>query len=460
MASLEIKPQVSKLLAKAIAKARAGIKTEKKAKNLEKISQANAEFERAIIQVRSRADRKERIYSRIIARVKAEAERSVASTKAEALNETAKVRSEAEQLIAKEQAGTDEKEKYYIEITEALRSEYEDKLATESRKRARAESIAVYEVKARAKAQEQIKTFSDAIAKEKLRADKSVEMAGRVKASVKAAISNVEAATSAKEKMYEERISQIKAEALESIEQENARAQETIWNFRVESEEKSKVYAKGIAQVKYAAKNAISRVKSEAARKLSAESRARSRAEAIVAAQSKARVLAEEKGKLHGEIITRLKSESAREIARIKAEARKAIYKEKERADKSITMKARFKEEAKRAIGQIKSAATEKEKSYSETIAKIRTELGLKMVRIKVEANEAIAKEQIKIKEMDKQIAKLRSKRETAHNKTTLYPRPKTDGTMVKIEKFAEKIGDYTKTENLLKNPAVTSDVP
>ncbi|MHC4194659.1 MAG: hypothetical protein ACYSQZ_01655 [Planctomycetota bacterium] len=76
------------------------------------------------------------------------------------------------------------------------------------------------------------------------------------------------------------------------------------------------------------------------------------------------------------------------------------------------------------------------------------------MVRIKVDANNMIAKEQIKTKELEKQVDKLSGKsdrglatikfesdqEELARSKTITKATPKTEESAAKVKKFAEKL--------------------
>ena len=172
--------------------------------------------------------------------------------------------------------------------------------------------------------------------------------------------------------------------------------------------------------------------------------------------------------------MAKLKTRAEEIIAKIRAEA--------------VTRKKNFNE----IIAKIKAATEEKGKSYNETIAalktkfvkqskaqteemsKIKAELGIKMVKIKVEANKAIAKEQIRAKEAASQITKLGGKAdigianikfesdpaELAHSETIARTKPKTKKSVAKIKKFAEKISSYGRFGSLSKNSPMTSNKP
>ncbi len=96
------------------------------------------------------------------------------------------------------------------------------------------------------------------------------------------------------------------------------------------------------------------------------------------------------------------------------------------------------------------------------------------MVRIKVDTNNIIAKEQIKTKELEKQIGKLRGKsdrgiatiksesdqEELARSKTITKATSITEESAAKIKKFAEKLSGYTKVEKVLEDSLMISNKP
>ncbi|MHC4068828.1 MAG: hypothetical protein ACYSR8_04515, partial [Planctomycetota bacterium] len=119
----------------------------------------------------------------------------------------------------------------------------------------------------------------------------------------------------------------------------------------------------------------------EADQKLAVQSQQITKAVAIAASEAQTRVEAEEMVKRETE-------------ARIRAE---------QAAKQQLDEKTRAYEET--------IAKTEETlKAESEEISKIKAELGIKMMRIKADANNIIAQEQIKRKELEKQAGKLKDK--------------------------------------------------
>jgi hypothetical protein len=230
----------------------------------------------------------------------------------------------------------------------------------------------------------------------------------------------------AKEKSYTERISQVEAEA-----------------------------GKLISDIKFISAGEILRVRQE-----SQEQIANERVRANEAAELTVRIKAES-----DDAIAKIKSESQvrsntyeEQIAKIKAEAEESTANVRTAFEEKISNlrikvreaivreKAKINEKEKayiEIIAGLRAEFEEKSKVHAEEISKIKAELGMKMVRIKVEANDIIAKEQIKTKELARQEGKLGDRIAAA-----------------KIEKFAEKIAGYTKNQRFLENSATISNTP
>ena len=107
-------------------------------------------------------------------------------------------------------------------------------------------------------------------------------------------------------------------------------------------------------------------------------------------------------------------------------------------------------------VEKLKAIAQENAKKQTDEIAKIKAELGMKMLRIKVEANNLIANEVIKTKELE-----LKADREELDiSKPAIKAKQKTVESAANIKKFAKKVASYTKTEKLLENSPTTSSTP
>jgi hypothetical protein len=213
------------------------------------------------------------------------------------------------------------------------------------------------------------------------------------------------------------------------IEQEQEKAEETLFALKTNIQET-------VAQIKaQAADEAVSKVRADAE-------------------ESTANVRAEFKERL----------------LKLQAETQEAILREKTRTD----------EKEKAYIGIIetlKAESAQKSKAHTEEMEKIKAQLGITMVRIKVEADNAIAKEQIKIKELQKQINTLKSiinpnaamdnfksgRKEIVNRRPVKKSSLKTEESISRIRKFAQKLTGYIKTEEtkeMLKNSPMTSSKP
>ena len=125
---------------------------------------------------------------------------------------------------------------------------------------------------------------------------------------------------------------------------------------------------------------------------------------------------------------------------------------------KAAEVEAKLKANADEYVSALKAESEENLKAQTEQTSKIKAELGLKMLRMKVDANDMIAKEQIKTKELEMQIVKLEN--EICGNTTKNQSNPKTGNSISNTKTFAEKLSGYTKTMEVLENSPMTSNTP
>ncbi|HBR20192.1 MAG TPA: hypothetical protein DD726_08250 [Phycisphaerales bacterium] len=327
----------------------------------------------------------------------------------------------------------------------------------------------------------------ESIANEKVKAGEAI---AKIKADTENTLAGFKAESLAKEKNYEERIAKVEAEAnksladikskyAEEISQEKAKADNAAALLKSEYQAKEKNYQERILQIESESAKLLADIKSISAgeilriRQETQEQIAKERTRANETAELTVRLKAESE-----ETIAKITSESQAKsnayeehIAKIKAEAEKSASNTRTAFEEKIS---NLRIKVRDAIVREKTKINEKEKSYIEIIAavraefeekskvhaeemsKIKAELGIKMVKIKVEANDAVAKEQIKTRELEGELSKLKdgiAATKIERGQDTI----KNKELAAKIENFAKKIAGYTKGRKFLKKSATTS---
>ncbi|MHB9070707.1 MAG: hypothetical protein ACYC54_10115, partial [Sedimentisphaerales bacterium] len=290
----------------------------------------------------------------------------------------------------------------------------------------------------------------------------------KIKADTENTLAGFKTESLAKEKNHEEQLAKTRAEA------ENAA---TLLKSEYQAREKN--YQERILQIEAESAKLLADIKSISAgeilriRQETQEQIAKERTRANEAAELTVRLKAESE-----DVIAKITSESQaksnayeEQIAKIKAEAEKSAsntrtaFEEKisnlriKVRDAIIREKTKINEKEKsyiEIIAAVRAEFEEKSKVHAEEMSKIKAELGIKMVKIKVEANDAVAKEQIKTRELEGELSKLKDSiaaTKIEHGQDTI----KNKELAAKIENFAKKIAEYTKGRKFLKKSATTS---
>jgi len=294
---------------------------------------------------------------------------------------------------------------YQSEI-ENIKSEMHNRLAEQTEKTNKADEIAALEIKARIHAEEQLANEKSRTAELNAKIAQTEEnwlaRYNMQKQEFENIISQLKAESAVKEKDFENSISQMQAENQKALAMQKEKAQQMIDALKAEMQTQAKMHECAMAQLKAESKEWMAKSKDEAEKAMSS-----------------------------------LKSQLAEKISKLLADTHKAVFLEK--AQSQAKEKSYME-----AIETMQAEMKKKTQTYENEIAKIKAELGMKMLRMKIQDN-AIAKEQIKIRQYEQEIERLKKvltnlSGQIDDGKTAKY---------LNLEKFAKKIRGYTQNDKM-----------
>ena len=366
-------------------------------------------------QAKSAAEEMKENYEKLISSIKADWEVSIL-----------KIKTYANEINAKAQAAAQEKENFYVKFIAEIKAR-----AEESERKLKA----LYEERIT-----KIKTEAEEdLAKERKRAGTKIENI----------LADLKAEFALKEEKYKEEILKVR---LEAITKEKARSDEP-------ADMMLKKHA--IANVAFGEQGEIQQ---QANLELQERARFKECLAALEGTVEKIKTESKEKENFYNKSIADFKMQAelstanmrslfAEQMAAIKSDALWSITKEKARVEELDEMQL-----------NAKTILKEKTKFYEEQLSKIKQELGIKIIKTKVEANKALAGEQIRIKELENQIIGLSGefdlsvKRQLGHGEKLTSCGSKIDN-VADIEKFAKKISSYSE-KDFAENSTTTSNIP
>ena len=451
----------------------------------QQISQIKAEAEQRINferqervrieqQAKAAAEDRDKAYQQQIAKIKGDNDESMAKIKAAADEAVAKVKAEFasreesfKEQISADRSEAEENSKAYEEQIAKIERDCEKSIlkvkvaANEAVAKVKAEFASKEEsykqqiLTVGPEVEEKSKADDEQIAKMEKNCEESILKA---KTAANVIIAKVDAEARDKESFYIKSVAELKDQSEKSAANIRACLEEQILQVKSEAAE---AIARGEIRAKAETNDEIVKLKAEFALKEESyrEQLLTVRSEAACAiAKEKARKdeltkiiakagTAEEKSRAYEQQIAKIEGDYEESIAMVKAVADDSIAK----------VKAEFvsKEEGYREqLLTVMSEAEGNLRIHEEQLAQIKQELGIKMVRTKIEANKAIAVKQIRIKELENQIVRLSKMELSAAGKLTPGG-AKIDSSMSDIKRFAEKIASITKNKDFTERPAI-----
>jgi hypothetical protein len=370
--------------------------------------------------------------TRKTAEIEAESIRAILQEQAKTQQTIAKLNAESElKYKAYEQQISELKTQHSLAV-EQIRAEMDRKLSEQAQQTEKANALAMLESKTRIRTQEQliiekakIEELTAKIAQAQMCAE---EKLAAQKNEFNQIIENLKNEFAQKEKGFRLSLAAAEQDAQNTIEQERKKLQSAQIALKAEMDAKSQTYEQMFAKIKSDAEQSVAQIKAEAQ-----------------------------------QTIVNVKSEFSEKLAKVLAETQEAINTEKARSQGRENAYIN-------AIETIQAETAKKSALYEDQIAKIKAELGMKMVRMKIEADRAVAAERKLTKQLERQVDNLRAiladsamadlELKLQKIEPSQAPAPQTDEDFYNIKKLSAKVRGYLAETLEQQQDSTTSSKP